>query len=38
MIQIMGNDQDSDWASVVQIKVTKAVSIKSMETELKTTN
>jgi hypothetical protein len=34
MLNIYGNTEDSNWASVTQIQVTKAVAIRSAETEL----
>lgn len=37
MLKLYGNDQDSGWVSIKQVRVTKAMSIDSFETELKLT-
>jgi hypothetical protein len=38
MLQIYGNNVDSAWASVRQVKVTRAMAVRSMETELLVNN
>jgi hypothetical protein len=38
MLKITGNNADSEWASIRQVKVTRAVSVKSLETELSMAN
>lgn len=35
MLKIYGDNQDGSWASVKQLRVTKAMAVKSLETELK---